>query len=729
MNVLDRLFSSRPLRILVVLVWIVLGGIGGSYAQKFQNIQKNEESSFLPGSSESVHELTLAKKFPSGERFAAITVIRRDGGLETADLAAIAGVRASLGAKLPVTGARPVIVQLSPDKTTALIIVNLNPRGKETLLKDSVNQTEARMAPLKARGLTVKVSGPAGFSRDAVNVFSGINGTLLLATGLLVFVLLIIIYRSPIFWIIPLLSVLMAEAFSRFCGWAIAEAGVTVNGQSAGILPVLVFGAGTDYALLLVARYREELRRHEDKVDAMRLALRRAGPAIFASGTTVILALLCLSLAEVNGTNGLGPIGAMGVALAMLAMLTLLPCALVIGGRRAFWPFIPRYGSSGSDETHGAWRRVAERVASAPRRVWITTILLLAVFCLGLTSFSTKLTNTQDFRGKVQSVEGQNLIAKAFPAGANAPTDVVVRNRADVPAVRRALLSVPGVVAVSGAELGTPGARLSVTLRYDPYSTAASNTIPKLRAAAHAASPTSLVGGPTAQQKDFDVAAARDNRLIVPIVLVVVFVILALLLRALLLPLMLIGTVILSYAAALGFSVAMFSLVFGYPGIPSTAPLLVFIFLVALGVDYNIFLMARAREETLQRGTRDGMLRGLAVTGAVITSAGIVLAGTFTMLATLPLKSLTELGFTIAFGVLLDTFIVRSLLVPALVFDIGKPVWWPSALARTDRGGGGGGGRGGSGSGDDSDDGSSNGTRVGVPAAAGGGPEPTPHPG
>jgi RND superfamily putative drug exporter len=683
-RLLDRLFVSKPVRIGVVLVWIALGALGGSYAQKFQNIQKNEESSFLPGSSESVHELTLAKKFPSGERFAAITVVRRDSGLTAGDQAAIAGVRASLAARPPVTGKPPVLVERSPDRTTALIIINLNPHGKETLLKDSVSQTEARMAPLKARGLTVKVSGPAGFSRDAVNVFAGINGTLLVATGLLVFVLLIIIYRSPIFWIIPLLSVLMAEGFSRFCGWAIAESGVTVNGQSAGILPVLVFGAGTDYALLLVARYREELRRHEDKVDAMRLALRRAGPAIFASGSTVILALLCLSLAEVNGTSGLGPIGAMGVALAMLAMLTMLPCALVIGGRRAFWPFIPRYGSSGSDETHGAWRRIAERVAATPRRVWVTTILLLGVFCIGLTSFSTKLTNTDDFRGSVQSVEGQKLIAEAFPAGANAPTDVVVQKVSDVPAVRRALLAVPGVAAVSGPELGRPGARLSVTLRFDPYSTAASDLIPRLRAAAHAASPTSLVGGPTAQQRDFDTAAAHDNRLIVPIVLVVVFMILALLLRALVLPLLLIGTVILSYAAALGFSVAVFDHVFGYPGIPSTAPLLVFIFLVALGVDYNIFLMARAREETLHRGTRDGMIRGLAVTGAVITSAGIVLAGTFTMLATLPLKSLTEIGFTIAFGVLLDTFIVRSLLVPSLVLDIGPRVWLPSALGRID---------------------------------------------
>lgn len=232
------------------------------------------------------------------------------------------------------------------------------------------------MAPLRARGLTVKVTGPAGFSRDAVNVFASINGTLLLATGALVFVLLILIYRSPIFWVIPLFSVLMAEAFSRFCGWAIAEAGVTVNGQSACVLPVLVFGAGTDYALLMVARYREELRRYERPVDAMRQALRRAGRAVFASGSTVILALLCLSLAQANGTSGLGPIGAMGVA---LAMLTLLPAVLVAGDRRAFWPFVPRYGSEGTDETHGTWRRVGERVAATPRRVWITTVLLLGL--------------------------------------------------------------------------------------------------------------------------------------------------------------------------------------------------------------------------------------------------------------------------------------------------------------------------------------------------------------
>jgi RND superfamily putative drug exporter len=262
MRALEHLFGSRPARIGIILLWLVLGGLGGSFAQRFQDVQRNEESSFLPGSSESVRELALAKRFPSGERFAAITVVRRYGGLKPRDLAAIERTRTSLAANPPVTGSRQVLVRVSPDRTTALVVVNLNPRGNETLLKSSVSGVESRMAPLRVRGLTVKVTGPAGFSRDAVNVFASINGTLLLATGALVFVLLILIYRSPIFWVIPLFSVLMAEAFSRFCGWAIAEAGVTVNGQSAGVLPVLVFGAGTDYALLLVARYREELRRY-----------------------------------------------------------------------------------------------------------------------------------------------------------------------------------------------------------------------------------------------------------------------------------------------------------------------------------------------------------------------------------------------------------------------------------------------------------------------------------
>ena len=393
MRALEHLFGSRPARIGIILLWLILGGLGGSFAQRFQDVQKNEESSFLPGSSESVRELTLAKRFPSGERFAAITVVRRDGGLKPRDLAAIERTRASLAANPPVTGSRQVLVRVSPDRTTALVIVNLNPRGKETLLKSSVSGVESRMAPLRARGLTVKVTGPAGFSRDAVNVFASINGTLLLATGALVFVLLILIYRSPIFWVIPLFSVLMAEAFSRFCGWAIAEAGVTVNGQSACVLPVLVFGAGTDYALL-------HCRALPRGAAPLRAAGRRNAPGAAAGRTRGVRVGVDGHPGAAVPVAGAGqrhqrarPIGAMGVALAMLSMLTLLPAVLVAGGRRAFWPFVPRFGSEGTDETHGTWRRVGERVAATPRRVWITTVLLLGLGCLGLTSFSTGLTN------------------------------------------------------------------------------------------------------------------------------------------------------------------------------------------------------------------------------------------------------------------------------------------------------------------------------------------------
>jgi RND superfamily putative drug exporter len=453
---------------------------------------------------------------------------------------------------------------------------------------------------------------------------------------------------------------------------------------------VLVFGAGTDYALLLVSRYREELRRHEDKHDAMRIALASAGPAILASGLTVIAALLTLSLAEVNGTAGLGPIGAMGVGLAMISMLTLLPSALVIFGRRAFWsPFfdtIPHVGQIGTDETHGFWRRVGDRVAQAPRLVWVSGTLLLILLALNILGANTGLTNNNSFRGEVESVQGQKLVSASFPAGASAPTDVIVPDRSKTAAVAAALRADTRLVAqVSPPESGPPGDRLTVTLVPDPFSTEAMDAVPQLRRVAKAAGGESvLVGGATAQEHDLRKAAARDNVVILPIALFVVFVILAILLRALLAPALLVLSVILSFAAALGTGIFFFNNVFGFPGIDPSLPLLTFVFLVALGIDYNIFLMARVREETQRWGTREGTLRGLAVTGAVITGAGIVLAGTFATLAVLPLVFLTEIGFIIAFGVLLDTFVVRSVIVPALTIDIGSRIWWPSNL---DRGG------------------------------------------
>jgi RND superfamily putative drug exporter len=518
-------------------------------------------------------------------------------------------------------------------------------------------------------------------------VFGDINSTLLLSTALIVLVLLVVIYRSPIFWMIPFFTVLLAEGASRGFGYLIAEAGVTVNGQSGGILPVLVFGAGTDYALLLVSRYREELRRHADRHDAMRVALRSAGPAIIASGLTVIAALLTLSLAEVNGTSGLGPIGAMGVALAMLSMLTMLPAALTIFGRRAFWsPFfdtIPHVGQVGTDETHGLWRRVGERIARRPRAIWALGTVVLLVLGLNILQVDTGLTSSNSFRGEVESVQGQKILARSFPAGASGPTDVIVPDRSRAAAVARALDALPIVARVGRPEPGPPGVRLSVTLQPDPYSTAALDAVPRLRdVARRAGGPGVLVGGATAQTYDLRRASARDNRVIIPIALAVVFVILAALLRALLAPLLLVLSVIVSFGAALGTGIFVFDHVFGFPGIDPSLPLLAFVFLVALGIDYNIFLMARVREEAQRHGTREGTLRGLAVTGAVITGAGIVLAGTFATLAVLPLVFLTEIGFIIAFGVLLDTFVVRSVIVPALALDVGPPIWWPSRLAR-----------------------------------------------
>jgi RND superfamily putative drug exporter len=498
-------------------------------------------------------------------------------------------------------------------------------------------------------------------------------------------------------------------------------------------------------------------------------ALRAAGPAIIASGLTVAVTLLSLTLAKVNGTAGLGPTGAAGVFIAIIAMLTFLPALLTIVGRRRFWPFVPfgpdgpeakdhkpiyapRVGPLGPvlltllgvgalvgvlnliaspaagatvllvvavlvavfatagrwldgrlfhpferrmsarahqvDETHGSWRRVGDWVARRPRAIGAGGVLLLAIMSLGLLNFSTGLTQGNSFRDSVESIEGQELVAQAFPQGQAAPTDIVVRDREDIDAVVRAASGVEGVAQVTPrpVEEGPPGVLLNAFLEVDPYSTEAFDVIPQIRSAVKEASPTALVGGSTAVEADLREASADDNRLLIPLALVIVFLILVGLLRSILAPVLLIATVVISFLAALGVGAIVFDVVFGFPGSDTSLPLFAFIFLVALGVDYNIFLMARVREEALKHGTREGMLRGVAVTGGVITSAGIVLAGTFAVLGVLPITFLTQIGFVVAFGVLLDTFIVRSIIVPALVFDIGPKIWWPSKLAKEDRG-------------------------------------------
>ena len=686
--------GTRRAKWFVALVWVAvfMALNAANIFDRFADAEQNRSVDYLPAKAESVKLIEQVDEFPSGERFSAVVVYRRDGGLTAPDRKAIALDRAQL-ARVATAG-RPPAPIFSRDATTALNVVPFETTGEGDIVTrdvDGVREAVSGAPP----GLQVEITGAAGFAADAIDVFDSINGTLLAATAGLVFVLLILIYRSPVFWIIPFFSVIVAEVSSRGLGYRLSELGTTVTGQSSSVLTVLVFGAGTDYALLIVARYREELRHQEDKHAAVTTAMRTAGPAILASAGTVIAGLLCLSLADVNGTSGLALIGASGIALAMLVMCTLLPALLAIAGRRAFWPFIPRYGSEGADATHGVWRRIAERVGWRPRLFWIPSVAALIVMSLGLVYFNTDLTTGNQFRDEESSTRGQDLVERAFPAGVDVPNTVVVPNPDQADAVRTALRQSPEVATVGPIETGKPGARFDFTLRLDPYSTEAFDRIPGLRRVAKQAGGDGVVvGGPTAEERDLRQSAARDTRVIVPLVILVVFVVLALLLRALLLPLLLIGTVVLSFLAALGVGAFFYEFVFDFPGSDPSLPLWAFVFLVALGIDYNIFLMARVREEALRHGTRQGMLRGLAVTGGVITSAGIVLAGTFSILATLPLVFLTELGFVIAFGVLLDTFVVRSILVPALVFDIGPRVWWPSTLAhamerRTPRSGGG----------------------------------------
>jgi putative drug exporter of the RND superfamily len=782
----------------VFIVWLVGIFIAVGPAQlptKFSDAENNESTSYLPGDAESTHALTATEDLQGGELASAVIVYYRASGLTDADRAKIEedvkpltarrfegvirdGAKAAGGPQIrrPNGCAGPSTTMpgqpqdytpfvgpvCSPDGKAAIVTAYIKGTGQGDTILDPVDYWRDTVSN-PGGGLEVKITGGAGYSADAIKVFEGINGTLLLAAVSLVIVLLILIYRSPIFLFVPLTAIIFAELLARSLGYGLSELGVTINTQSSSIMSVLVLGAGTDYALLIVARYREELHQRLDRHQAMAAAMRSAGPAVLASAATVIAGLLCLTVAKVNGTSGMGPIVAMGVACAALSMLTLLPALLTICGRRAFWPFVPhstqwmaREGVTAgrfrrrivdggrfaallpvlagalvvllllplvilnalitkltrgfvpslilgpldrglfkpyevrrfrheriADETHGFWSKVGRWVARQPARVAAGTVAVLLLFTLGLTFFSTGLTTNNSYRTKVEAVEGQELLEKSFPAGASAPTDIVVPRRADVPRVRRAVAGVDGVEFVSGpAAEGPPGVLIHATLEPDPYSTEAFDLIDPIRDAAHRAAAGTLVGGPSAVEFDVRDAAGWDSAVIPPIVLVVVFLILVALLRAVVAPLILIGTVILSFAAALGVGYFAFDVIFDFPGSDPSLPLFAFVFLVALGVDYNIFLMARAREETVVHGTRAGMLRALAVTGGVITSAGIVLAGTFSVLAVLPLVFLTEIGFVVAFGVLLDTFLVRSVLVPALVEMIGPKIWWPSALAR-----------------------------------------------
>jgi len=491
-------------------------------------------------------------------------------------------------------------------------------------------------------------------------------------------VILLLTYRSPVLWLLPVVTAGIALTTAQAVIYLLAKhAGLTVNAQSVGILTVLVFGAGTDYALLLVARYREELRRHADRHEAMAYALHRAGPAIIASAATVAAGMLCLLVAEMNSTKGLGPVAAIGIGVGLLAMVTLLPALLVACGRWLFWPLRPRYGTTDPTAT-GAWARVGQRIARRPRLVWLTTAAILGAFALGTLQLKATGLSTEDaFINKPDSVVGLTVLGAHFPAGAGQP--VVVIARADAAgAVHDTVAGTPGIASATPPVVKDGYAEVAGTLADAPDSKAAQDTVDRVRANVHRiAGADAKVGG----QTDIERAAGRDNTRIIPLVLLVVLVILGLLLRSIVAPFVLIATVVLSFATALGVSALVFNHLFGFAGADGSLPLFVFVFLVALGIDYNIFLMTRVREEAGRNGTRRGAVAGLAATGGVITSAGLVLAGTFAALGTLPVVAFAEIGFAVALGVILDTIVVRSVLVTALTLDIGRRMWWPSRLA------------------------------------------------
>ncbi len=675
--------SGRITKWAVLVFWLIVVGAMGPLAGKLMGAEKNNASAWLPAQAESTKVLNLQSRIQPPNVFPAVVVYSRPSGLTAADrVKAAADARSFAHVPGAISGqvAGPFVAR-DGQAIETVVPVNLGQKGW--------NGAAAAAAKLRAiaqagaNGLTTHIAGPLGNAADSSEAFKGIDSTLLYATLTVVIVLLLITYRSPVLWLLPVLSAGVALTSAQALIYLLAvHAGLTVNAQSAGILYVLVFGAGTDYALLLTARYREELRRHSDRHEAMAVALRRAGPAIIASAGTVIVSLLTLTVAELNSTKGMGPVLAIGVVVGLLAMITLLPALLVICGRWVFWPKRPAYGSP-EPTIRGLWARAGNAIARRPRIVWVTTAVVLGAMALGLAGLKASgLSDAAAFRGHPDSVAGEQVIARHFPAGAGEPVIVVGRQSATAHLVS-ALRSTAGLTGVTAPKVVAGHVYLQATLTARPDSQAAYATIDRARSAVHAVrGADALVGGTTAINLDVKRASAHDRNLIIPLILAVVFVILGLLLRAIVAPIMLIATVVLSFAAALGVSALAFNHLFNFAGADTSFPLFVFVFLVALGIDYNIFLMTRVREEAKRHGTRSGALTGLAATGGVITSAGAVLAGTFAVLGTLPVTFLTELGFAVAFGVLLDTLVVRSVLVTALNLDIGRWVWWPSKLAR-----------------------------------------------
>lgn len=698
---------SRWLRVfvpvLVVLAWLAAAGLGGPTFGKLSDVSTNDQAGFLPQSAESTEAGEWQQRFLDSESVPAVVVVEFDTPLAPQELGGLAPLGQQLGEAAGLaSGSGPQVAGPIPaeDFTAVQFVVPVPDDGEVGASVDGLRDVLAAELP---DGATGYVTGPAGFVADLVEAFGGIDGLLLGVALAAVFLILLVVYRALL---LPFL-VLLASVFAlcaailvvywfAFLGW------IQLSGQSQGILFILVIGAATDYALLLVARYREALGEEESAWRAMRTAYRAAVEPIVASGATVTLALLCLLFSDLNSNRSLGPIAAIGIVFSVVAALSLLPALLLIFRRAAFWPIVPRPGRhahrsaeddvpAGAEGLRGIWRRIAGLIAHRPRLTWLVSLAVLAAGSLGVLQLQAHgVPQSELVLVQTDSADGQDALARHFDAGSGSPAVII----ADEALRDEVLEVVRGQDGVAEAELLAAGGTvveedgrvlINATLADVADSSAAEETVAELRAALDAVDGGALVGGTTAVALDTNNSAQADLLKIIPIVLAVILVVLMLLLRSVVAPVLLILSVALSYLTALGVSAWVFNHVFGFPGADASVPLYGFVFLVALGVDYNIFLMTRVREESLRLGTRPGILRGLGATGGVITSAGIVLAATFAALGVIPILFLAQLAFIVAFGVLLDTVLVRSLLVPALSYDLDRRIWWPGRLSRGTR--------------------------------------------
>ncbi len=669
--IVDLIVHRRRSWLVALLLVLVAGGVIGAMKEATRTTSALDG---LPIGAESTAVVEVLQTFPQKEGSSAVVLYAATNG--TLDEPTIAALRTRLQGRI----AGPLVV--SEDKSAAIGVVPVTATGNAGI-SAAVTSLRTDLKADPPAGVTVQVTGPAAVQADLGAVFQGANTRLLLATAGVVALLLLITYRSPTLWLVPLIVVGIADRLAAVLATHVLKStGVAWDESTIGILSVLVFGAGTDYALLLISRYRDELRREPDRYAAMRAALRHTGEAVLLSATTVVLGVLTLLLSVFPTTRGLGLASAVGIVVAAGYALVVLPAVLVLFGRWVFWPVVPRVGQTALVDQNSFWRKVGDLVAARPQRFVVGTLVVLALMAGGLTQVRSGLSQTDQFLSKPEAIAAAERLAQSFPAGNSDP--LVVITEGDPAAVVAAAKSVPSVASATPGQRTDRYAQVAVVLTPQPGTDAARTAVRDVRAAVHGI-PGTIVGGTEARGVDAADAASRDRGVIFPIIFVLVLLALLVLLRSVVAPIILVGTVILTFLAAVGASWWIFTKVFGFTALDVGAPLYTFLFLVALGVDYNIFLVTRAREEAAVHGSRAGMLRALSATGGVITSAGILLAAVFAVLGVLPLVVLAQIGVIICVGVLLDTLVVRTVLVPAIALILGDRFWWPRRVAPVER--------------------------------------------